>query len=130
MPTPSTTTLARPPRRRAPRPCREQKAGALAPRETAARPGPGGRGRCPRCGAVVLVTPGGELLELEPHPLAITRPDGSRLTLREAAAQATGRTPPIGHHVHVNGPRAPGRVAAPGYGCHAEATQLALFGAA
>jgi hypothetical protein len=76
---------------------------------------------------VVLVTPGGELLELEPHPLAITRPDGTRLTRREAAAQATGRTPPIGHHIHVNGPRRPGYVAAPGYGCHAQAAQLALF---
>ena len=88
----------------------------------------GTRDRCPRCGAVVLVTPGGELLEPEPHPLAITRPDGSRLTLREAAEQAMERTPPIGHHIHVSGPRAPGRVAAPGYGCRA--AQLALFAAA
>jgi len=111
-------TLARPAR----------KAGARAPREV--RPGPGGRSRCPHCGSVVLVTPAGELLEPEPHPLAITRPDGTRLTLREAAAQAMERIPPIGHHVHVTGPRAPGRVAAPGYGCHPEATQLALFGAA
>lgn len=88
----------------------------------------GTRDRCPRCGAVVLATPGGELLEPEPHPLALTRPDGSRLTLREAAEQAMERTPPIGHHVHVSGPRAPGRVAAPGYGCRA--AQLALFAAA
>lgn len=94
------------------------------------RAGPGCRTRCPRCGAVVLVTPAGELLETEPHPLALTRPDGSRLTLREAAAQAMGRIPPTGHHVHVGGPLPAGRVAAPGYGCHAEATQLALFGAA
>lgn len=116
MPTPGTTTLARPPRRRAPRPCREQKAGA--------------RTRCPRCGAAVLVTPGGELLEPEPHPLAITRPDGTRLTLREAVDQAMERTPPIGHHVHVGGPVPAGRVVAPGYECHPQATQLALFAAA
>jgi len=112
----TTKCRTRPPHLRAARPGQKQKAGAPA--------------RCPRCGAAVLVTPGGELLETEPHPLAITRPDGSRLTLREAAAQATGRIPPIGHHVHVGGPLPAGRVAAPGYGCHAEATQLALFGAA
>lgn len=88
----------------------------------------GTRGRCPRCGSVVLVTPGGELLEPEPHPLAITRPDGSRLTLREAADQAMERTPPIGHHVHVAGPLPAGRIAAPGYGCRP--AQLALFAAA
>lgn len=74
------------------------------------------------------MTPGGELLEPEPHPLAITRPDGSRLTLREAADQAMNRTPPIGHHVHVSGPPRAGHVAAPGYGCHP--SQLALFAAA
>lgn len=112
----TTKCRTRPPRLRAARPGREEKAGT--------------RTRCPHCGAVVLVTPVGELLEPEPHPLAITRPDGSRLTLREAVDQAMERTPPIGHHVHVAGPRAPGRVAAPGYGCHPEATQLALFGAA
>jgi len=111
--------------------------GRRAPRaaaRAAARGRPGGkagaRDRCPRCGAAVLVTPAGELLEPEPHPLAITRPDGSRLTLREAADQAMERTPPIGHHVHVGGPVPAGRVVAPGYGCHAQITQLALFAAA
>jgi hypothetical protein len=88
------------------------------------------RGRCSRCGAPVLVTPGGQLLEPEPHPLALTRPDGSRLTLHEAAEQAMGHTPPAGHHVHISGPMPAGRVAAPGYGCQAQAAQLALFAAA
>ncbi|WP_406164390.1 hypothetical protein [Streptomyces canus] len=88
----------------------------------------GTRDRCPHCGAPVLVTPGGELLEPEPHPLALTRPDGSRLTLRQAVDQAMGRIPPAGHHTHVSGPLPAGRVAAPGYGCHVE--QLALFTAA
>lgn len=115
---------ARPPRVRAAGPVREQKAGA---RGRAARTGPGCRARCPRCGAAVLVTPAGELLETEPHPLALTRPDGRRLTLREAVDQAMGRIPPIGHHVHVAGPPPPGRVAAPGYGCRP--AQLALFAA-
>jgi hypothetical protein len=79
-----------------------------------------GRPRCPRCGARVLVTPGGELLDPEPHPLAITLPDGGRLTARQAAAVLTGRTPPIGHHPHH----------ADGYGCPgAVARQLALFAA-
>ncbi|MFH0246556.1 hypothetical protein ACGRHY_29970 [Streptomyces sp. HK10] len=78
------------------------------------------RVRCPRCGAQVIRTPRGELLELEPHPLAIDLPDGGRLTLHQAAAAAVGRTPPKGHHVHI---------AAPGYGCHPAAAvqQLALF---
>jgi hypothetical protein len=115
---------ARPPRVRAAGPAREQKAGARG----RVRGESCTRTPCPRCGAVVLVTPGGELLELEPHPLALTRPDGSRLTLREAADQAVGRIPPIGHHVHVAGPLPPGRIAAPGYGCRP--AQLALFPAA
>ena len=108
--------------RRAPRAAARAAAGAALVEKA------GTRGRCPRCGAPVLVTPGGELLEPEPHPLALTRPDGSRLTLREAVDQAMERTPPTGHHVHVAGPRAAGRVAAPGYGCRA--AQLALFAAA
>lgn len=108
--------------RRAPRAAARAAAGAALGEKA------GTRGRCPRCGAVVLVTPGGELLEPEPHPLALTRPDGSRLTLREAADQAMERTPPVGHHVHVSGPLPAGRVAAPGYGCRA--AQLALFAAA
>jgi hypothetical protein len=74
------------------------------------------------------VTPGGELLEPEPHPLAITRPDGSRLTLQQAVDQAAERVPPTGHHVHVGAPLPHGRIAAPGYGCHP--AQLALFAAA
>jgi hypothetical protein len=77
-------------------------------------------GRCPRCGAPVLVTPDGELLEPEPHPLAITLPDGSRITARQAADVLTGRAAPIGHHPHHER----------GYGCHpAAARQLALFAA-
>ncbi|MFF3617552.1 hypothetical protein [Streptomyces sp. NPDC002580] len=108
--------------RRAPRAAARAAAGARLAR------GAGACGRCPNCGAAVLVTPGGELLEPEPHPLAITRPDGTRLTLREAVDQAAERTPPTGHHVHVSGPLPRGRIAAPGYGCRA--AQLALFGAA
>jgi len=99
-----------------------------AARAAAGAAGAGTSGRCPNCGARVLVTPGGVLLEPEPHPLALTRPDGTRLTLREAVAQATERIPPTGHHTHVPGPLPAGRVAAPGYGCHP--AQLALFAAA
>jgi len=51
--------------------------------------------------------------------LAIDRPDGRKLTPREAADAATGRTPPAGHHVHIE---------AAGYGCRPIA-QLALFAA-
>ncbi|MEV4500200.1 hypothetical protein AB0J84_31470 [Micromonospora arborensis] len=73
------------------------------------------------------MTPAGDLLETDPHPLGITRPDGSRLTLREAVDQAAERVPPSGHRVH-QAPARPGRVAAPGYGCHRQpAVQLALF---
>jgi hypothetical protein len=72
---------------------------------------------CPRCGAPVIRSARGELLEREPHPLAIDRPDGRKLTPREAAAAATGRTPPAGHHVHIE---------AAGYACRPIA-QLALF---
>jgi len=77
------------------------------------------RTHCPRCGAAVLRSARGELLEVEPHPLAIDRPDGRKLTPREAADAATGRTAPAGHHVHIE---------AAGYGCRPIA-QLALFAA-
>lgn len=79
------------------------------------RPGPT-RGRCPRCGSPVLVAPDGQLFQPEPHSLAITRPDGTRLTPTEAAYAATGRIPPIGHHPHRPD----------GYGCE-RPEQLALF---
>jgi hypothetical protein len=72
---------------------------------------------CPRCGAPVIRSGRGELLESEPHPLAIDLPDGGKLTPRQAADAATGRTAPRGHHVHIE---------APGYGCR-PASQLALF---
>jgi hypothetical protein len=72
---------------------------------------------CPRCGVPVIRSARGELLETEPHPLAIDLPDGRKLTATQAADAATGRIPPRGHHVHIE---------APGYGCH-PAAQLALF---
>ncbi|MEW2573623.1 hypothetical protein [Streptomyces sp. NPDC047070] len=75
------------------------------------------RVKCPRCGAPVIETPAGELLNPEPHELAITTPQGRRLTFREAAAVATGRRPPFGHHPHRPGP----------YGCNPRPPeQLAL----
>lgn len=85
----------------------------------------GARTRCPRCGTSVLATPAGVLLEPEPHPLALTLPDGSQLTLQQAIDQATGKIPPVGHHVHVWKDPPPGYVTAPGYGCRP--AQLALF---
>lgn len=81
---------------------------------------PPARVRCPACGAEVIRSGRGELLELEPHPLAVDLPDGGRVSYRQAADAATGRTPPVGHHVHI---------AAPGYGCTGAPVQLALFGA-
>ena len=79
-----------------------------------------GRPRCPRCGALVLVTPGGLLLEPEPHELAVTLPDGGKVTARQAAQILTGRLAPLGHHPHSE---------TPGYGCTPQAAQLALFAA-
>lgn len=96
------------------------RAAGTARKETA-----GTRALCPRCGASVLATPAGLLLEAEPHPLALTLPDGSQLTLGQAVEQARGKIPPVGHHVHVWQSPAPGRAVAPGYGCHP--AQLALF---
>jgi hypothetical protein len=74
---------------------------------------------CPRCGTEVLRSPSGRLLEIEPHPLAVHRPDGTRLTSQEARECAMGRCPPVGHHAHGPGP----------YGCVMEAEQLTLFSA-
>jgi hypothetical protein len=76
-----------------------------------------GRTHCPRCGSAVLVTPGGDLLETEPHELAVLLPEGGTLTVRQAAAILTGRTAPRGHHRHTE---------AEGYACHPPA-QLSLF---
>lgn len=55
---------------------------------------------CPRCGRPALRTPAGDLLDPEPHPLAIHRPDGTDLDARDAQRQLTGREPPAGHHLH------------------------------
>ncbi|MBK3583009.1 hypothetical protein JHN49_04515 [Streptomyces sp. MBT57] len=74
--------------------------------------------RCPRCGADVLRTAAGVLLELEPHPLAVTLPDGRTVSPRQAADAAMERIAPIGHHPHVT---------FPGYGCRPP-LQLQLFG--
>jgi hypothetical protein len=63
------------------------------------------------------VTPGGDLLEPEPHELAVLLPEGGTLTVRQARAVIAGRIPPLGHHRHSD---------APGYSCHPPA-QLALF---
>jgi hypothetical protein len=76
-----------------------------------------GREHCPRCGSEVIVTPGGDLLEPEPHELAVLLPEGGTLTVRQAADVLTGRTPARGHHRHTD---------APGYACRPPA-QLALF---
>ena len=70
---------------------------------------------CPRCGATTLRTPDGQLLDPEPHPLAIRLPDGGQLHWRQALDIAAGREPPRGHHPHRPGP----------YGCNPE--PLTLF---
>lgn len=83
-----------------------------------------GRTVCPRCGAGVLATPGGLLLEREPHPLAIMLPGGGKLTAAEAVEVMAGRAAPAGHHPHST---------SPGYGCGSAgrngAAQLELFAA-
>lgn len=101
--------LARPPRVRAAGPGPRKAGTPAAPRRVA----------CPRCGEPVLLSGRGELLELEPHPLAIDLPDGGKVTIHQAADAAVGRIPPIGHHVHIE---------RPGYGCRPGA-QLELFAA-
>jgi len=73
--------------------------------------------RCPRCGAAVLRTAAGVLLEPDAHPLAVTLPDGRTASPRQAADAAMGRIAPIGHHRHTT---------APGYGCRPP-VQLELF---
>lgn len=96
------------------RPARPRRRGrALAP----AAPATARRSCCPRCGSAVLVTPGGDLLEIEPHELAVLLPEGGSLTVRQAAEILTGRAAPLGHHRHTD---------APGYGCRPPA-QLSLF---
>jgi hypothetical protein len=74
--------------------------------------------RCPDCGHLVLLTPDGRRLELEPHPLAVHLPEGGRLHWRAAVDAATGRGPLLGHHVHST---------SAGYGCTPAALQLPLW---
>lgn len=63
---------------------------------------------CPRCGAPVITTPDGELLNPETDPLGLHLPDGGRLDATQALPILAGRAPPRGHHRHAPGP----------YGCN------------
>ncbi|MFH9831140.1 hypothetical protein ACH4NC_07475 [Streptomyces sp. NPDC017201] len=68
----------------------------------------------------MIRTPGGDLLDPTPHPLAITRPNGRRMTPREVVECALDRRPPRGHHPHRPG-------ALPPYDCRPpQVEQLAL----
>lgn len=55
----------------------------------------------PLCGAPVITTPDGWLLEAAPHRLGIALPDGTTLTTEQAAKQAVGIATPVGHRRHA-----------------------------
>lgn len=54
----------------------------------------------PLCGAPVITTPDGRLLEAAPHRLGIALPDGTTLTTEQAAKQAVGIGELVGRRLH------------------------------